>query len=407
MPLRTVASALTLHSAGALRARSALLLVAGGHLVIELSTQFLPVLYSVARASMGLTFTQVGTISLVAITCTSLAQPVFGYLSDRWGAERLSALSVIWIGVIMGLVGFAWSYPSLLLLIALGTLGSAAFHPPSAVIAAANAGNRQGAGLSIFSVGGNIGSALSPLLMAGVFALMGLPGTVVLIPLGIGGGVFLYLRLRSIRIAAAAAPQPVAVKIRARPFLLGLTLIVVAMMFRSWYQVALTTYLPIWVEDEGGTVVAGAQMLAIFAFAISAGSFFGGPAGDRFGHSQVVAIATGSLVLFHWLVMHNDGLLQVVALVFSGIAIGATYPTSIIMAIETWPGKVGVASGLLMGLGWWPGGLGAQFTGYLADRTDLAFALQTLLLPSLIGFILILVYAARRQKIMVKDMDEA
>lgn len=139
-------------------------------------------------------------------------------------------------------------------------------------------------------------------------------------------------------------------------------------------------------------------MLAVFAFSISLGSFVGGPAGDRFGHWQVVAFSTAILIPFHWLVMNNSGLIQIGALVFSGIAIGATYPTSIIMAIETLPGKVGIASGLLMGLGWWPGGLGAQFTGYLADTTGLAFALETLMLPSLIGLVLILIYAGLRAR---------
>lgn len=381
-------------------AAGALTLVAAAHLVIELSTQFLPVLYTVVRSSMGLSFTQVGTIALVATTCMSLAQPLFGYLSDRWGAERMSAFSVIWIGAIMGLVGLAWNYPMLLALIALGSLGSAAFHPPSAVIAAANSGARRGTGLSIFSVGGNIGSALSPILMAGVFALAGLPGTLVLAPLGIAFGIYLYLRLRAIRVensrqtATRVAPSAHP----ARPFVLGLIFIIFAMMFRSWYQVALTTYLPIWVEAEGGTVAAGAQMLAIFAFAISLGSFVGGPAGDRFGHWQIVAVATLSLVGFHWLVMNTQGIYQMGALVLSGVAIGATYPTSIVMAIETWPAKVGIATGLIMGLGWWPGGLGAQYTGFLADSRSLSFALETLMFPALVGFFLILGYAVLRAR---------
>lgn len=385
MRLRTAAGALTL--------------VAGGHLVIELSTQFLPVLYTVVRASMGLSFTQVGTIALVATTCMALAQPLFGYLSDRWGAERLSAFSVIWIGAIMGTVGLAANYPMLLFLIALGTLGSAAFHPPSAVIAAANSGERRGTGISIFSVGGNIGSALSPILMAVVFAMVGLPGTLVVAPLGIGYGLFLYWRLRAIRLRIANTEQkPRPVPVGVAPFLMGLGLIVVAMMFRSWYQVALTTYLPIWVEAEGGTVAAGAQMLAVFAFAISAGSFFGGPAGDRFGHWQTVALATACLAGFHWLVMNTGGVVQVGALILSGIAVGATYPTSIIMAIEAWPTKVGIASGLIMGLGWWPGGLGAQFTGYVADLNSLAYALELLILPILGASLLILGYATLRAR---------
>ena len=97
-----------------------LLTIALGHLTIELCSNFLPVVYPVLISTLGLSYTQIGFVALVASTGTSLAQPLFGYLSDRWNPQRISALSIAWIGVLMGLVGFTWDYPSLVLLIALG-----------------------------------------------------------------------------------------------------------------------------------------------------------------------------------------------------------------------------------------------------------------------------------------------
>jgi FSR family fosmidomycin resistance protein-like MFS transporter len=370
-----------------------ILLVAVGHLLLELSNNYLPVIYPPLIAQMGLNFSQIGVIAFVATSAMALAQPLFGYLGDRIGPERVSALSIVWTGVIMGLVGLAWNYPSLLILIALGSLGSAAFHPPSAVIAAANSGANRGAGISIFSVGGNIGGALSPLWMALALSLFGLPGTLTLVPMGVICGLVLYWQLRRTHVATQerrASSRATA----GTGFMAGLALVVVGMMFRAWYQVALTTYLPAWVLEMGGTPAAAARLLAIFLFAVSAGSLVGGPLGDRFGHWQVVASGTLLMSASHWVLMTSDHDVALAALTLSGIAVGATYPTAIVMAIEAWPRQVGVASGLLMGLGWWPGGFGAYVTGLIADHYSLTAALYTLVLPPLVGLLCVLAYAA-------------
>jgi FSR family fosmidomycin resistance protein-like MFS transporter len=372
----------------------ALWLAALAHLVIELSNTFLPVLYPVVMPRMGLSFTQVGVVAFVATTAMALAQPLFGVLSDRWGADRLMSLSVIWIGVVMGLVGFAGSYPLLLTLIALGSLGSAAFHPAAAVISAAASGAKRGAGLSIFSVGGNIGSALSPLWMGVALAAVGLAGTTSLIPLGIGMGILCFVTLRHVRRSAAPtrpAARPAAPA--AGGFLAGLVLVVVAMMFRSWYQVALSTYLPTWIEQNGGSVVLGGRILFWTLFAVSAGSLIGGPLGDRVGHWQVVIASSAAMSAALWFYLQASGWSQYLWLLVAGLAIGATYPTSIVLALESWPHQIGLASGLLMGVGWWPGGIGAAVVGYLADHYSLGYALESLVFAPLVTVVCILVYA--------------
>lgn len=378
------------------RLSNGLIMAALGHLAIEFSSNFLPILYPLLMVHMGLNFTQVGTIALVATTATTLAQPFFGYLSDRWGSERMASLSIIWIGVVMGLVGFAWNYPSLLFLIALGALGSAAFHPAAAVLAASHSGPRRGAGLSIFSVGGNIGSALSPLWMATALGLFGMAGTATLMPIGLLAGILAYRLLRptpSARQKQGADRGHAA----ADGFLLGLILVVVAVMFRSWFQVALTTYLPVWIDQAGGGVAVGGRYLSVLLFAISVGSFVGGPAGDRLGLWQVVALSLAAMAPALWLFLNTQGVLQLVWLAVVGITIGATFPTSIALALDAWPRQAGVASGLLMGLGWLPGGLGASLTGMVADRFSLTVGLNLLLVPPVLGLGCILAYALARR----------
>ncbi len=378
----------------------ALLLVALAHVTIELSNNFMPVLYPRLMPSMGLNYTQVGVIALVAATSMALAQPLFGYISDRWGAVPLATLAIVWIGTAMSFVGFASSYSTLLVLIALGSFGSAAFHPPAAVLAAANSGDKRGSGMSIFSVGGNFGAALSPLWMTLALAWFGLRGTITLLPLALTFGAVFYASLRTRRTSAAAPQSDTPSPSRADGFLMGMILIIVAMMFRSWFHVAFTTYLPIWVESSGGTLGAGGSLLAIFAFSVSGGSLVGGPSGDRFGYWAVLVAALALLPFAYWLFLSSAGAIQIAALILCGLAMGATYPNSIVLVLEAWPHQVGVASGLLMGLGWWPGGLGASLTGYIADRADLSAALATLIFVPLAGLLCLMAYgvAARTRR---------
>ena len=341
---------------------------------------------------MGLSFAQVGFIALVSSSVMSFSQPVFGYFSDRWDAVWIVAASVVWIGVAMGLVGFARSYAALLMLVALGSLGSAAFHPPATVVAAANSGERRGSGLSIFSVGGNMGTALSPLWMALAVGALGLAGTLTILPIAAVFGVLFFVQMRR-TMARSSVVRSTSAGIPTNRFLLGMILIIAAMMFRSWYQVAFMTYLPTWVESMGGTINAGSRMLAAFLFAISAGSLLGGASGDRYGHLPVLVVALLSLPLWHWSFLTTTGAAQFAAIALAGVAVGCTFPTSIVLVLEAWPHQAGVATGLLMGLGWWPGGLGASLTGYLADSFTLTAALMTLAFVPLLGLACLLAYA--------------
>jgi MFS transporter, FSR family, fosmidomycin resistance protein len=353
---------------------------------------------------LGLTYTQIGTIALVAGTTMSLSQPFFGYLSDRqwtifgrpWQPQLQVALSVAWIGLAMGLVGLAGSFPLLLLAVGLGGLGSAAFHPPGAAIALASSGARKATGVSIFSVGGNLGAALSPLAMAVAIGWIGLRGTVLLAPMGLLAAIWLYRELRQAdrRHTSHSASRPLSRHSQPR-FALGLALIVLIAMARSWYQVSLMTYLPIWIQHQGHTIAVGGQFLFLFLLAVSLGSLTGGALSDRIGHWQVLFLSMALLGPAVWLFIHATGVLPAILVAAMGFLLGSTFPVAIVMAQEAWPGGIGMASGLVMGLGWLPGGIGASFTGYLADHFSLESALQTLVVPPVLGAAFVLLYAVR------------
>jgi FSR family fosmidomycin resistance protein-like MFS transporter len=377
-----------------------------GHFTIELCNNFLPVVFPLFIISMGLTYAQVGVVVLVASIFGTLIQPLFGYLSDRWGSRRLTVLSIAWIGLTMGLVGFVWNYPSLVVLVGLGALGSAAFHPAGATIALnSSTGNRRGTSVSVFSVSGNLGTALGPLWVAACISWLGLPGISTLIPIALLFSLFLYRQLRLEECPEHTRPaisptqsQPSDQKKIENGVLVGLILIVMAVMTRTWFQVTLITYLPEWIQSQGKSLTFGGQMLSIMLVSVGVGSLTGGTLSDYIGRWQVLALSLVLLAPAHWLFLTSTGPLQMAVIAVMGVLIGASFPVGLVMAQDAWPSRVGVATALVMGPGWATGGIGASVTGLLADRFSLTMGLQSLILMPLVGVACVVLYVILQRR---------
>ena len=392
--------------------RRPIALGAVGHLLLEITNNFLPVTYPLLMPALGLSFTQVGLIALVHSTCAAVPQPLLGAAAQRWGPERIIVLSLAWTGVFMGCIGLAGSFGAALALAGLGGIGAAAFHPAGSmsVAAAMTAGGdgrpRRGAAMSLFSVGGNAGSALSPALMAVALGMFGLPGTGAVAVVGLGSALLVWRLLvagapgasGSAGAAAAggggaagagatrAAPAP----LRARPRppaarrgypMLPLALIVLFAMARGWFQLSIASFLPAWTAESLGSA---AWPLVLLMGCVGAGSLSGGRLSDRIGRTRTVLGATLLMIPAHLIFVHAPPAAQIAAVAVLGAALGATLPVTIVMAQERRPHATGVAAGLVIGLGGLPAGIGASVTGVLADALSLHAALQwTVLAPAL------------------------
>ena len=375
------------------RLPTAVLLIAFTHFALELHHNFLPVVYPLLIERMGLTYSQIGTLALAVSISGALTQPLFGYLSDRWDARVMVVGSIGWIGLWMGLVGVVAYYGQqfwlLLSVIVLGSLASAAYHPAGAALIPANTQKRRGAAMSLFSVGGNLGSALSPLIVGLGLGWFALRGTAVLIPLGLLISVFMFGQLHHF-----ALPEHTAVKTTESQYgswpALGLVVLIVAS--RSWFQGSLTTYLPEWLLGEGQPLAVASSIFSVLLVSLSVGSLSGGTLSDKVGRVPIILVSLILLGPLQWLMLNTTGVMQLASMSLMGVMIGATYPVTILMAQEIWPRATGLAGSLVMGLGWLPAGIGSWVVGLVADRSSLTTGLNTLIVVPLVGVTAVLLF---------------
>ncbi|HEX9901120.1 MAG TPA: MFS transporter, partial [Candidatus Methylomirabilis sp.] len=178
------------------------------HAVVDSCQNILPVVLPLLRDRFGLSYSQVGLAAALLTISSSLIQPVFGWMSDRWGTQWFLPAGIVWTGMLMGMVGLVPNYWTLLLVLVLTGVGTAAFHPVAAMAAAHAARNQRGLGMSFFSVGGNLGFALGPILMTWILLLgFGLQGTTLLILPGLVAAGFVHVYRREIEVPFVKAKE--------------------------------------------------------------------------------------------------------------------------------------------------------------------------------------------------------
>jgi len=357
-----------------------LFLLVAGHIVVDANQNVLPVLLPVAKATFDLTYSQVGLVAALLSLTSSLAQPIFGWLSDRWRFDWLLAVGVAWTALFMGTTGVAPSYPALLLAVGLAGLGTAAYHPKASMGVAAAAGVRKGAAMSLFSAGGNLGFALGPIAGAFLLSRFGPPGTLGLLLPGVVLAVALLAvrppRLPRPRLAAGEhggeAPVPV----------LGLSLLILAVSLRSWTYQATIIFLPFLLANDRQPAAPSSVALFLYLFCGALGGLLGGTLSDRWGRRSILV---GTMITYAPLMLGfqaTDGGLALLLLALSGAALLASFSAAVVFAQELLPTRVGLASGLTLGFAFGAGGIGAGVTGVLIDAVGLEWGMASLsLLP--------------------------
>jgi FSR family fosmidomycin resistance protein-like MFS transporter len=362
-----------------------------GHFTIDLYSGAMPVVLLYLTTTLHLSLEQVGLVSAVYSICSSISQPLFGYVADRFGGKWLASGGLLWMSVLQGVVGFVPDFTTLMIIAPLAGFGSAAFHPPSASSANRTSGDKKTAGMAIFLLGGNGGFAFGPLiaqLMIGGFLLGGI---------GAFDGIDLHrtwmisvvgIIITPILFVLSGRHQPAPAAKRTTAFsgskfehnraftLLAIIALLMVMTLRAWSQSSSSLYIPqFFTQIQGMTIAEVSRLAFVFSGVLALGSLAGGFLADRVGGRTVMASAFIVAAPVSFTLFGTTAINVYLSAALLGFLTGAAWPPTLVMAQELFPKNAGVASGLALGFVFAMGGIGNYITGFLAERIGLLMSM--------------------------------
>jgi FSR family fosmidomycin resistance protein-like MFS transporter len=374
-----------------------------GHYSVDMYSGVIPVLYPLLTDKFELSLSTVGLVSLAYSGMSSLTQPLFGWIADRYGT-RFVGLSLAWTAVMFAITGFAPSFEVLLILAGLAGIGSGAFHPMGAVNARAVIHEKQrNVAMSIYVTGGTLGVASGPLAGAAIFHFFDIQGTAVMILPGFSAGVWMLFQMRTIskrlvrrsRTAIAYAPIPY----RTLGIVIGM------MALRSWTISGMQAYIPTWYEELGYSSFLYSALVTVLLISTALGTVGSGTLADKRGRrfpliaSSIISVP--SILLF----AQFPGRAGFATAALIGFLAASTLPLLLVIAQELMAGRAGLASGLIMGLSFTMSAIGVPVTGAVADQWGIQNAMrgQALIGVSTIIFALMLPTEAKIRELTGKS----
>ncbi|EKS8376015.1 Fosmidomycin resistance protein [Bacillus thuringiensis] len=365
-----------------------------GHFLNDSMQAVVPALFPILEKTMNLSYMQVGWIAFALNMTSSIMQPVFGMYSDKRPSPFLLPLGMF--SSMLGMIGLAFAPNFIIVIISvlfIG-LGSAVFHPEGARVAYMAAGAKRGLAQAIYQVGGNTGNSLAPIFTALIFVPLGQIGSLGFTAFAAVGIVLLIFVSNWYKneLATGAVRRKKRAALEAENAIVSthIKFVIILLVFltfvRSWYGAGIGNFYQFYLIEHYGLSIKNAQYF-VFAFMIAGvlGTFFGGPLADRFGKKNIIVFSMlGSAPLA--LLLPHVSLVWVVPLFLCiGFISSSSFSVIVVYAQELVPGKVGMVSGLIVGLAFGLGALGAVVLGKLADIYSLQFIMLLCSCLPLIG----------------------
>ena len=359
------------------------------HLLNDMYSNYLPqMLPFLIAVNSGFTATRAAILVSAFTVTSSLIQPVFGFFLDRQGKRWLVHVGTLWMAVMLSMTGLVHSYILLVILAGLAGLGTAAFHPQASTMVNVLSGDHKAVLLSAFVAFGNMGFALSPLLLVPLFQTYGLRASVVTVIPGIIVAVLLlFFAPKNNLLNGSNTPLPVVIaSLKAASRELGAIIGVIAV--RSLAYTGLLTLLPLYFKSENFSNIAASHLVTIMLAAGAIGGVTGGYISDLYGRKRLIV---GSLIVatpLFFCFLNTSGVLSTVCLALAGASLLSSFSVTVVAAQEAIPDNKALAAGLTMGLAGGLGGFAVIFLGRIADIWGLPQAISVIfLLPIIAGLI--------------------
>ena len=382
-------------------------LVSLGHLSCDVNGGALPALLPFLIAAYHFDYQAAAGLMFAYSCLSSIIQPAFGYLSDKISKPWFIPAGVLLAGGGLACIGFLSGYWAIFAAIAVSGVGAALFHPEGARYANKVSGASKGTGISLFSMGGNGGFVIGPILAVAAVSHFGMPGTLVF---GLLSTVMATVLLRQIshmdspRAGRGASPSPEAGQ--GGNDWKEFSKLTFAIMTRSILFVGLNTFIPLyWIHTFGQSKTAGALALTCFCTFGVMSNFVGGLMADRFGYLRIIrfsyVLLIPSIFAFALIPGHEAGpallspLLQSAQPASAGVAapaatsvylalalllplgfsLYAPFSSMVVLGQKYLAKNIGFASGVTLGLATSMGGIVAPLLGWVADHHGLPAAM--------------------------------
>lgn len=358
---------------------SILFAISFAHLLNDLIQAIIPSVYPILKQNYGLTFSQIGLITFAFQFSASILQPFVGYYTDKHPKPFSQVYGMLFS--LMGIVSLSFAdtfYWIILSVVLIGT-GSAIFHPESARISNLASGGKRGLAQSIFQVGGNLGTALAPLLVA----LIVVPNSqkyilffviAAVIALGIISKIAFWYRDHLVLRKNKSGEFVNFHDLSKNRVKFAIVVLLVLIFSKFFYSASLSTYYTFYVMDRFHLSIQQAQYhMFIYLFAYALGTILGGPLGDKFGRKYIIWFSVFGAAPFALLLPYANLFYTDVLMIIIGVIISSAFPAIIVYAQELLPKKLGMVSGLFYGFAFGMGALGSALLGILADHTSIQF----------------------------------
>lgn len=373
---------------------SVLIALSFTHLLNDTIQSLIPAIYPQLKDALHLNFSQIGLITLTFQLSASILQPLVGLYTDKRPQPYSLAIGMGFTLIGLLCLAVAHSFAIVLVSVALVGVGSAVFHPEASRLAYMASGGRHGMAQSLFQVGGNTGSSLGPLLAAAIIVPFGQP-SIAWFSLIALLAIFVMLRISKWYLCNTHLIKPKkksgqsnAIQLSKGKVAFALFILLLLIFSKYFYMASLTSYYTFYLIGKFNVSVQHAQVyLFVFLFAIAAGTFIGGPVGDRIGRKYVIWISILGVAPFALLMPHANLLWTVILSVFIGVILSSAFSAILVYAQELVPGKVGMIAGLFFGFAFGMAGVGSALLGELADRTSIYYVYQVCAYLPLIGLL--------------------
>ena len=376
-------------------ALSVLLMVSLGHLLNDMFQAVIPAIYPMIKESLGLSFMQIGAITLTNQITSSLLQPMVGYFSDKYPRPYGLVVGMCFTLTGLLLLSVAESFPLVLFSVAFVGVGSSVLHPESSKVARLASGGAKGMAQSIFQIGGNVGRAIGPVAVALIviphgqgsirwFALLAVVAIWLLAKIGSWYKKQLALYGRS---KSKYDIENVS-RLSRHQIIAALLVLLVLMFSKDFYTANLQSYLTFYMIDKFGLSVTASQYV-LFAYLVSTaiGLLIGGEVGDRYGRKYVIWVSILGSSPFALLLPYCNLTWTIILVILVGMVMSSAMSAILVYATELLPGNVGMISGAFFGLAFGLGGIGSALFGWLADYSSIQYVFQLTAFLPLLGIV--------------------